>query len=222
MAGGHEVAGSRPVSPTKIHWLNQCIFDKINPLMKSLIITAHPSAEGFTHQIAKAYKKAGEEQGGTATIINLYSAKWQQPYLSFQDHEHFSDWPQTKTLSTIQEKIKDADELVFCFPIWWFGPPAILKNFFDVNFTAHFAFFYDQHGHPHGLLKDKTVKVFVTTGGPAWVYQIKVMPLASEFISALKFCGLKFKRKLICGNRAQAKPEDEKKFLARISQSARE
>ncbi|MBU0646369.1 NAD(P)H-dependent oxidoreductase [Patescibacteria group bacterium] len=188
--------------------------------MKSLIITAHPSAEGFTHQIARAYKKAKGQTGGTADIINLYSKKWQQPFLSFQDHAHFSDWPKTKTLENFQAKIKAADELVFCFPVWWFGAPAILKNFLDVNLTAHFAYYYDQHGRPHGLLKGKTAKIFVTAGGPAWMYLIKIEPLAKDLTAALQFCGIKTVQKLICGNREEATHQSEQAFLDKVINSA--
>jgi NAD(P)H dehydrogenase (quinone) len=39
-----------------------------------------------------------------------------------------------------QEKIKNSDELIFVFPIWWGNMPAIMKNFFDTNFEAGFAY----------------------------------------------------------------------------------
>jgi NAD(P)H dehydrogenase (quinone) len=39
-----------------------------------------------------------------------------------------------------QEKIAWADVLVFQFPLWWFGPPAILKGWFDRVLVQGFAF----------------------------------------------------------------------------------
>ncbi|GAA1753668.1 MULTISPECIES: NAD(P)H-dependent oxidoreductase [Streptomonospora] len=39
-----------------------------------------------------------------------------------------------------QEKIEWADVLVFHFPLWWFGPPAILKGWFDRVLVQGFAF----------------------------------------------------------------------------------
>lgn len=39
-----------------------------------------------------------------------------------------------------QEKIARADTLVFQFPLWWFGPPAILKGWFDRILVQGFAF----------------------------------------------------------------------------------
>ncbi|EST39448.1 hypothetical protein N566_01910 [Streptomycetaceae bacterium MP113-05] len=39
-----------------------------------------------------------------------------------------------------QEKIIWADTLVLQFPLWWFGPPAILKGWFDRVLVQGFAF----------------------------------------------------------------------------------
>ncbi|MDI3421161.1 NAD(P)H-dependent oxidoreductase [Streptomyces luteolus] len=39
-----------------------------------------------------------------------------------------------------QEKLAWADTVVFQFPLWWFGPPAILKGWFDRVLVQGFAF----------------------------------------------------------------------------------
>lgn len=39
-----------------------------------------------------------------------------------------------------QRKLATAELLVVQFPLWWYGPPAILKGWFDRVFTAGFAF----------------------------------------------------------------------------------
>lgn len=38
-----------------------------------------------------------------------------------------------------QDKLRWADTLVVQFPLWWFGPPAILKGWFDRLFVQGFA-----------------------------------------------------------------------------------
>ena len=42
-------------------------------------------------------------------------------------------------ISREQEKLLWADTVVFQFPLWWFGPPAILKGWFDRLFVQGFA-----------------------------------------------------------------------------------
>ena len=39
-----------------------------------------------------------------------------------------------------QTKLAAAELLVLQFPLWWYGPPAILKGWFDRVFTAGFAY----------------------------------------------------------------------------------
>jgi len=91
-----------------------------------------------------------------------------------------------------QDKISWADELVFISPIWQMGVPAIMKNFFDVNLTAGFAFKYTKEGLVK-LLSQKRAQFFLTADGPSWIYKIynpflRYMTLGG-FLSA--YCGIK-------------------------------
>jgi len=137
--------------------------------MKTLIVSAHPASYGFTHQIAETYKKTRIKRGGEAEIINLYEEKCQQPFLTFENIK--TDCGPTDVKTHLQEKIAWADELVFIAPVWQMGVPAIMKNFFDVNFTAGFAFKYTKDGLVK-MLEGKRVRFFLTADGPAWLYWI--------------------------------------------------
>ncbi len=68
-------------------------------------------------------------------------------------------------LARDQERLFWCDLFILQFPLWWFGPPAILKGWIDR--TLAFGHLYD-HGHRYttGLLKGRTGMVSVTTGGP--------------------------------------------------------
>ncbi|WP_147915478.1 NAD(P)H-dependent oxidoreductase [Ruania zhangjianzhongii] len=69
------------------------------------------------------------------------------------------------------EKLARAELLVLQFPLWWYGPPAILKGWLDRTFTDSFA--YDNeidpvHGFPRrygdgGLTRRKAL-IVVTVG----------------------------------------------------------
>lgn len=117
--------------------------------MKKLIITAHPSSQGFTHTIANTLQSLSEAKGDTIEILDLYKTELAQDFLRFEDRQNLE---QDETTRKIQSKIAWADELVFIFPIWWGDAPAILKNFIDCNFHTGFAYKYE-NGKPVGLLK---------------------------------------------------------------------
>lgn len=157
--------------------------------MNVLIVTAHPASYGFTHKIAACYKKEKEERGDTVFVMDLYKKKYAQPFLEYEDPR--SDLKPTATHKVIQEKILWANEIVFVFPVWWFGAPAIMKNFFDQNFTAGFAYKYTPNGIRRELLEGRTARIFATADGPWWVYFIfRISSTIRWRIGVLGFCGI--------------------------------
>lgn len=67
------------------------------------------------------------------------------------------------------EKVREADVLLFQFPLWWFGLPAILKGWFDRVFAMGFA--YDRGRlHDTGPLAGRRAMLALTTGSPEPVY----------------------------------------------------
>jgi len=134
--------------------------------MHSLIIKAHPRADGFTHQIAETYKKKQEEQGNTVTILDLCARENAQSYVEFVSTNRIVE---DATTEKMQALIREADEIVWIFPVWWMDCPAIMKNFIDRNFTSGFAFKYNENGKVDKLLTGKTTKIYATAGGPGWI-----------------------------------------------------
>ena len=101
--------------------------------MHSLIIKAHPRSDGFTHIIADSYKEKIEKSGNTAHILDLCDTANFQEYVSFIDTSHIVEDDMTKIM---QKLISEADELIWIFPVWWMDAPAVMKNFWDRNFTS--------------------------------------------------------------------------------------
>lgn len=61
-------------------------------------------------------------------------------------------------------EIQAADSVVLAVPMYNFGIPAQLKNWFDAIARARVTFRYTEEG-PEGLLKNKQVYVVLTRGG---------------------------------------------------------
>lgn len=157
--------------------------------MNKLIITAHPSKHGFTHQLADSFIRGALKNGHTAELIDLYQEP-QQDFLRFEDPKNIES---NQLRDKYQEKIKQADELVLIFPVWWTSPPAILKNFIDNNLSAGFAFRYHR-GRPRGLLSPRTARVMMTGDGPKIFYYLMFAPIhLSLGLTTLWFCGFKIK-----------------------------
>jgi NAD(P)H dehydrogenase (quinone) len=64
-----------------------------------------------------------------------------------------------------QDKVSRSESIVFIHPVWWTGPPAILKGWTDRVFSMGFAYtFSEKDGHPIGLLKQRKGMVINTAG----------------------------------------------------------
>ena len=154
-----------------------------------LIIVAHPKQESFSFAMADTYKETSENRGDKVEIIDLYRCEYQQPFFTYDDA---NTMPKTEAMEYFQEKIKNANEIVFVFPYWWGSTPAIMKNFIDWNLSKGFAFEY-VNSRPKGLLTDKTVKIFTTTGAPKFIYTLtganrRLKNMFKEQI--VQFCGM--------------------------------
>jgi len=162
-----------------------------------IIITAHPSSEGYSHKVAKAYKEGAEKSGHEVEVMDLYKTALTQPFLSFEDR---LKWPDDNARTPLHEKLGKADEWIFCFPVWWGDAPAIMKNFLDMNLTSGFAF---SKGKP--LLKGKTARVFATHDGPKIFYILTNSPRFVWKFVRLGYAGIKLKSFTLLSKKDRAK-----------------
>lgn len=181
--------------------------------MKKIIITAHPSSKGFTHQIAKNFKKGAEAGKHGVEILDLYHSDFLQNFLQFKSVKELSF---DEKREYFQNKIKEADELVFIFPIWWGTCPAVMKNFFDSNFTSGFAYLMGDRGIEK-LLKGKGARIFATCDGPSLLYSFSLSPTKITWkYFMLGFCGVRLKSFVIFGRMFKQGENVRKKWLDRI------
>ena len=64
-----------------------------------------------------------------------------------------------------QALLKEADTIVFQFPVYWFNAPAMLKHWYEEVFTPGFA-----HGEGASGLKGKKLIISATAGAPDGAY----------------------------------------------------
>jgi len=174
--------------------------------MNILIIVANPIKESFSFAMANKYKDSAESQNHKVEVLDLYNCEQLQPFFTY---ERANDLATTKSMEFFQTKISNADEIVFVFPYWWGSMPAILKNFIDWNLSKGFAFTY-VNSRPKGLLTNKKVSIFTSTGAPSFYYKItganrRLKNMFNKQI--IEFCGMKLKSCTIIGGVDQSKTD---------------
>jgi NAD(P)H dehydrogenase (quinone) len=190
--------------------------------MNILIVKAHPSKHGHAHQIADTYAEAKRAQQHEVKIVDLYDPSNKEEFLAF---ENIREMTPPKEQIEFEKQVAWANEIVVVFPIWWGMPPAIMMNWVDLTFWAHFAYKFNPDGSMQPLLKGKTGKVFATSGGPSWFYYFPILPLKQYWgLTLFRSVGIELIDFKVCGYLDKWKGEKVEKhfqnFLQKVKASA--
>src|SRR3989338_5236672 len=160
--------------------------------MEYLIIYAHPNAKSFNHAIKETIEAGLRESAKDYLLRDLYQMRF-DPLLNLNDLSLMQEGKVAEEIRREQELIKDASVLIFIYPVWWFGMPAILKGYIDRVFSYGFAFEFTDKG-PEGLLLNKRVVIFNTAEGTERLYSSLGYAEAMKTTTAagiFEFCGMK-------------------------------
>lgn len=132
-------------------------------MKRILIINGHPYEKSFCSAIADAYEKGARGAGAEVKRINLGELRF-DPVL----HKGYREiQPLEPDLIKAQADIKWAEHLVFVFPTWWVGLPALMKGFLDRAFLPGFAFKYHKDSpFWDKLLKGRSARALITMDAP--------------------------------------------------------
>lgn len=138
--------------------------------MKKLIVYAHPWDGSFNHSILNRLVSKFTEKGDSVDVIDLNKDGF-DPVLNTNDLKLFSSGSYNDKLAeNYAKRLLASDELIFIFPIWWYGEPAILKGFYDKVFLK--GHLYDEIDHQlTGLLKVKKATIITTANINRSIFQ---------------------------------------------------
>jgi putative NADPH-quinone reductase len=133
--------------------------------MRVHYVYCHPLAESF-HAAIRAEALAGLAAGGhEVDLLDLYAENF-DPVLSAQARRDYHDPALNRANNqSYVDRLMAAEALVLQFPTWSFGPPAILKGWFDRLFGPGIALDLSEPSAPKGMLGHITRIVGVTTYG---------------------------------------------------------
>jgi len=144
------------------------------PLVLFQVIHAHPLADSYNHALFRTVVETLELRGHQVIATDLYREGF-DPLMTADERRTYlaADYDSSAVMS-YAEILQRVDGIVFCFPQWWFGMPAVLKGYFDRVWVPGVAF---EHDLAHGRLKPllSNVKVFgvVTSyGSPWWIARL--------------------------------------------------
>ena len=156
-----------------------------------LIVSGHPDLENNSLANKTIIKKFEEKmpQANVDVLSSLY------PDYRFD-------------VAKEQEKLKQADVIVFQFPLFWYGIPSILQKWLEDVFLHGFS-----HGSNGTALHGKKLLASVTTGAQEAAYQeVTIKELLKPLELTAKLTGLDYSGEIITyGVSYTLRNDDEKR-----------
>lgn len=163
--------------------------------MKNLIIYAHPNPASLNHFFKETVVESLKESGHEVVVRDLNAINF-NPVLSLEDMNGQRMGKVADDIQIEQDYITWADQIIFVYPIWWTGMPAIMKGYIDRVFSYGFAYRYDQ-GVQKGLLTGKSAIIINSHGKSNAEYEATGMDKALALTSdtgIFNYCGFEIKQ----------------------------
>lgn len=138
--------------------------------MRALIVYCHPKETSFTAAVRETVLERLRFAGAEIRVIDLYRRNF-APVLSGEELDIYEDTPANRV--PVAQDVEDVlwcDALIFVYPTWWYGLPAMLKGWLDRVLLPDVAFLMPDGENDNirpGLTHIARLGVF-TTCGASW------------------------------------------------------
>jgi len=149
--------------------------------VRALIVHCHPEPSSFNAALKDVSVDTLGKSGHEVRVSDLYA----EGFDPVEKPSHFRDREDPSFFSALAEqrhasrkkslpteireeiaRLQNADLVVLQFPLWWHGPPAMLKGWFDRVFVNG-GLYSSNTRYDQGHFRGKSAVCSVTTGAPA-------------------------------------------------------
>lgn len=189
--------------------------------MRILLVHTHPCEESFGAAIRDRAVATLREAGHEVDLLDLYAEGF-DPVLSAQERRGYhtpgeNEAPVAEHLA----RLRAAEGLIFTYPTWWYGPPAMLKGWIDRVWVPHATFKMPERGKPIArvMTNIRVVGAISTLGSPGWWWFLMGMPGRRTLLTGLSVLCAKGCETFWLGlHRMDSTSErDRARFLDRVS-----
>ena len=111
--------------------------------MKVLLVHAHPLKDSYASALRREALRALRQTKHDVVELDLYRERF-QPCLTARERKSYYEPPANQaSVGRYVAQLRAARAVVFVFPAWWYGPPAILKGYLDRVWVPGVAFTLD-------------------------------------------------------------------------------
>lgn len=148
--------------------------------MQTHIVHVHPEATSYNGALTRTAESTLRSAGGAVTVSDLYRANFDP----VERPEHYANRAEEGRFAALGEQrnawatgtlpedvaaeidyLERADLVILQFPLWWHGPPAMLKGWMDRVFVSG-GLYTSKMRYDAGYFRGRRALVSVTTGAP--------------------------------------------------------
>ncbi|MGY4397931.1 NAD(P)H dehydrogenase (quinone) [Sphingomonas sp. UYAg733] len=135
---------------------------------RHVIVIGHPVPGSFNHAIADRYCRSVRDAGQEAVVRDLYAIDFDPRLRGNRFPEHHT--PLSMDVAQELGLLREADAIVFVYPIWFGMPPAMIKGYVDRVMGAGLTPASISHQIPDSILAGKSFATFSTSAmSSAWL-----------------------------------------------------
>jgi len=140
--------------------------------MRVLVIFAHPLDDSYVAALRNAVVETLSAGGHKVDLCDLYKETF-DPVMSAHERSVYKDTVHNiEPVAAHARRLRQAEGVIFVFPSWWYGMPAILKGYFDRVWLPGVAFEFGPQAIKPLLSSIRLFGVITTTGAPEWFTRI--------------------------------------------------
>jgi len=158
--------------------------------MRALVLYAHPREDSFNAGIRDLVLERLAAGGAEVRLRDLYAEGF-QPAMTEHEHRIYEQSPENEV--AVARDVADlrwCDTLIFVYPTWWYGLPAMLKGWLDRAMVAEVAFLMPKGPGETirpGLTHITKLGVFTTAGASFWLTHLVGAPGKRTLMRGLRF-----------------------------------
>lgn len=108
--------------------------------MRALVVFCHPRPDSFNAAVRDLVMSKLRAADAEVRLNDLYAREF-RPVLTGEEWQGYLDCPKnTQCVANDVEDMRWCDTLIFVYPTWWYGLPAMLKGWLDRVLLPDVAF----------------------------------------------------------------------------------
>ncbi len=194
--------------------------------MKVLLVHAHPNPESLNRTLADAAAAALREGGHEVRFLDLYAIGF-DPVMGREERARYhTPGENERPVAEHLAHLKWCEALVFVYPTWWFGLPAILKGWLDRVLVPHVTFTLPTRERTIRPLLTHIVRITVVTtcGAPKFWSMVVGEPGRRTLLRGMRaICAPSCRTRYIALHRIDSRSRDETQaFVEKVRRKLRD